>query len=91
MLRCLFCSKTFASALQIAGAQAEVILCAGKSHTDLFLQDPLRGGEDELFDYIVNFVHASDTEALAKAAMAPKRRRLVPELLLQLARWVSPF
>lgn len=84
-------SKTFASALQIAGAQAEVILCAGKSHTDLFLQDPLRGGEDELFDYIVNFVHASDTEALAKAAMAPKRRRLVPELLLQLARWVSPF
>lgn len=84
-------SKTFASALQIAGGQAEVILCAGKSHTDLFLQDPLRGGEDELFDYIVNFVHASDTEALAKAAMAPKRRRLVPELLLQLARWVSPF
>lgn len=32
------CSKIFADALQKAGAQAELILYNGKTHTDLFLQ-----------------------------------------------------
>lgn len=55
------------------------------------MQDPLRGGKDELFDHIVAEIHASDKEALAKDAMAPPRRRLVPEFLLQLAHEISPF
>lgn len=84
-------SKTFADALQRAGAQAKLILYEGKTHTDLFLQDPLRGGKDELFDHMVADIHAGDKEALAKDAMAPPRRRLVPELLLQIARKISPF
>lgn len=84
-------SKAFVDALKRVGAQAELILYHGKTHTDLFLQDPLRGGKDELFDYLVGVIHADDREALAKDAVAPPRRRLVPEILLKLARRVSPF
>ncbi|KAK4602234.1 hypothetical protein RGQ29_011326 [Quercus rubra] len=84
-------SKTFVDALQRAGAQAKLILYEGKTHTDLFLQDPLRGGKDELFDHLVSVIHAGDKEALDKDAMAPPRRRLVPEFLLKLARKISPF
>lgn len=55
------------------------------------MQDPLRGGKDELFDYLVAFIHVDDNEALARDAAAPPRRRFVPELLLRLAGQVSPF
>lgn len=55
------------------------------------MQDPLRGGKDELFDHVVAVIHAGDKEALSKDAMAPPRRRHVPEFLLQLARKISPF
>lgn len=55
------------------------------------MQDPLRGGKDELFDYLIAFIHDGDKEALARDAMAPPRRRFVPEILLILARLVSPF
>lgn len=84
-------SKAFVDTLHGEGAQAELILYDGKTHTDLFLQDPLRGGEDDLFDYIVAYIHANDKEALAKDAMAAPRKRLVPEILLNLARRISPF
>ncbi|XP_041004230.1 probable isoprenylcysteine alpha-carbonyl methylesterase ICMEL2 [Juglans microcarpa x Juglans regia] len=84
-------SITFVDALQRAGVQAKLVLFEGKTHTDLFLHDPLRGGKDELFDQLVAVIHAGDKEALSKDAMAPPRRRLVPEFLLQLARKISPF
>ncbi|XP_047959584.1 isoprenylcysteine alpha-carbonyl methylesterase ICME-like [Salvia hispanica] len=84
-------SKMFADTLQKVGAQAELILYEGKTHTDLFLQDPLRGGKDELFDYLVGFIHADDKEALARDAAAPPIRCRVPELLLRLAGQISPF
>lgn len=84
-------SKNFAETLQRCGAKAEVILYEGKTHTDLFLQDPMRGGKDDLFEDLVAFIHAGDPEALAKDAVAPPRKRLVPEFMLQLARRVSPF
>lgn len=55
------------------------------------LQDPLGGGKDEMFDQIVAVIHADDKEALEQDAVAPPRRRLVPEILLKLARNISPF
>lgn len=55
------------------------------------MQDPLRGGKDELFEYLLAVIHADDAAALAKDARAPPRRRLVPELLLKLAGNISPF
>ncbi|XP_076893208.1 putative isoprenylcysteine alpha-carbonyl methylesterase ICMEL2 [Bidens hawaiensis] len=84
-------STTFVEALKQAGVSADLILYKGKTHTDLFVQDPLRGGKDELFDYIVNYIHAGDANALAKVANAPARKRLCPEPLLKLAGMVSPF
>lgn len=84
-------STNFAGALRSVGAQAEVRLYEGKTHTDLFLQDPLRGGKDELLQDILSVIHAGDPLAQADDASAPPRRRLVPEILLKLARKVSPF
>ncbi|XP_024974232.1 probable isoprenylcysteine alpha-carbonyl methylesterase ICMEL2 [Cynara cardunculus var. scolymus] len=84
-------SINFINALKRVGARAELILYDGKTHTDLFIQDALRGGKEELFDYIVDYLHTGDSEALANDAMAPPRKRLCPELLLKLAGLVSPF
>ncbi|XP_014524223.1 isoprenylcysteine alpha-carbonyl methylesterase ICME [Vigna radiata var. radiata] len=84
-------SERFADALKKAGARAELILCEGKSHTDLFLQDPLRGGIDYLFDHAVAVIHSNDSDALTKDAFAPRRKRFVPEILLKLATRISPF
>ncbi|XP_042500083.1 probable isoprenylcysteine alpha-carbonyl methylesterase ICMEL2 [Macadamia integrifolia] len=84
-------SKSFAKTLQRVGAQAELILYKGKTHTDLFIQDPMRGGRDELLEDIVAVVHAGDEEALAKDAIAPPGKRLVPEFMLDLAGKISPF
>lgn len=84
-------STNFADALRSMGAQAEVRLYEGKTHTDLFLQDPLRGGKDELLQDLLSVIHAGDPLAQADDAAAPPRRRLVPEILLKLARKVSPF
>ncbi|KAJ0985809.1 hypothetical protein J5N97_004165 [Dioscorea zingiberensis] len=53
-------SETFADALQTAGVQAKLVLYEGKTHTDLFLQDPLRGGRDELLEDIISVIHAGD-------------------------------
>ncbi|XP_071705695.1 probable isoprenylcysteine alpha-carbonyl methylesterase ICMEL2 isoform X2 [Rutidosis leptorrhynchoides] len=84
-------SITFVETLKKLGARAELILYEGKTHTDLFVQDPLRGGKDEMFDYIVDYIHAGDVDALAKVATAPPRKRLCSEPLLKLAGMVSPF
>jgi len=84
-------STNFAGVLRSMGVQAEVRLYEGKTHTDLFLQDPLRGGKDKLLQDILSVIHAGDPLAQADDAAAPPRRRLVPEILLKLARKVSPF
>ncbi|XP_057961323.1 isoprenylcysteine alpha-carbonyl methylesterase ICME-like [Malania oleifera] len=84
-------SKNFADTLQRVGVEAQSILYEGKTHTDLFLQDPMRGGRDEMFEDLVATIHAGEVQALAKDVVAPPRRRLVPELMLKLARSVSPF
>lgn len=44
-----------------------------------------------MFEDIVAIIHADDQEARAKDAVAPPRRRLVPEFMLKLARSISPF
>ncbi|KAL6543747.1 hypothetical protein OROGR_010244 [Orobanche gracilis] len=84
-------SKSFAETLQRLGVEAESILYEGKTHTDLFLQDPMRGGKDNMFEDLVAMIHAGDSEALARDATATPRKRLVPEFMLKLARSVSPF
>ncbi len=51
----------------------------------------MRGGKDKLLGDILSIVFADDDEAKAEDAVTMMRRRLVPEILLQLARKVSPF
>nr|XP_043605847.1 probable isoprenylcysteine alpha-carbonyl methylesterase ICMEL2 isoform X2 [Erigeron canadensis] len=84
-------SIKFVDALKRVGARAELKLYDGKTHTDLFVQDALRGGREELYEYIVGYLHAGDMEALANDAAAPPRKRLCPEPLIKLASIVSPF
>ncbi|CAM6084221.1 unnamed protein product [Calypogeia fissa] len=84
-------SENFASALRRVGATVTTKLYADKTHTDVFLQDPMRGGYDLLFDDLLAILHADDEEARARDAKAPLRPRLVPEILLYLAHIVSPF
>ncbi|KVI05328.1 probable isoprenylcysteine alpha-carbonyl methylesterase ICMEL2 [Cynara cardunculus var. scolymus] len=83
-------SKTFVDTLQRLGVKADLMLYKGKTHTDVFVQDPMRG-DDKLFDDLVAIVHAGDEEARRKQVNAPPRRRLVPEFMLKLAAKISPF
>lgn len=84
-------SETFANTLQRAGSQVKLILYKGKTHTDLFLQDPLRGGKDRVLEDMLSIIQPSDVEHHAKDILAPPIKRLVPEIMLQAARKVSPF
>eukprot|EP00250_Pteridium_aquilinum_P019121 c24305_g1_i2 orf=280-1779(+) len=84
-------STSFANVLASTGAHVTTRIYKEKTHTDLFLQDPMRGGQDALLEDILAVVHAGDKEAQVKDTLSQPRRRLVPELLLQLARSVSPF
>ncbi|XP_029121510.1 isoprenylcysteine alpha-carbonyl methylesterase ICME isoform X3 [Elaeis guineensis] len=83
--------KDFVDALQTVGAKAKLVLYEGKTHTDLFIQDPLRGGRDQLLEDLVAVIHASDASALAKDAVAPRAGQLVFEWQLKMARQISPF
>ncbi|CAM8956527.1 unnamed protein product [Rhodiola kirilowii] len=82
-------SKNFADSLQRVGVKAESIMYEGKTHTDLFLQDPMRGGKDDMFENLVAYIHGDDSESPATNMVS--RRRLVPEFMLKLASRVSPF
>ncbi|KAF3337547.1 putative isoprenylcysteine alpha-carbonyl methylesterase ICMEL1 [Carex littledalei] len=84
-------SKDLADALTAKGAMVDLILYEGKTHTDLFLQDPLRGGSDPLLETVIAVIHEDDVSAGAKDVEAPIARRLVPEWMLTLASRVSPF
>ncbi|KAL5199704.1 hypothetical protein ABZP36_020907 [Zizania latifolia] len=84
-------SEAFMDALQQHGAKAYLFLYEGKTHTDLFLQDPLRGGRDKMLEEIVAVIRNDDPDASSQHLVVPVARRLVPEFMLMLARRVSPF
>ncbi|TVU07650.1 hypothetical protein EJB05_41015, partial [Eragrostis curvula] len=84
-------SQAFVDALQQHGAKADLFLYEGKTHTDLFLQDPLRGGKDKMLEEIASVIHRDDPDASAQHLAVPVARRLVPEFMLTLAGRVSPF
>ncbi|XP_047332121.1 isoprenylcysteine alpha-carbonyl methylesterase ICME-like [Impatiens glandulifera] len=84
-------SKSFAKTLERVGVEAEAVMYEGKTHTDVFVQDPMRGGDDEMVRDLVAVIHAADEEALDKDDKAPPSKRLAPEFMLKLARIVSPF
>lgn len=82
-------SKSFADTLKALGVKAECILYEGKTHTDLFLQDPMRGGIDDMLDDLITLIHGDSSETIRENSTP--RKRLVPEFMLKMARSVSPF
>ncbi|KAK4715338.1 hypothetical protein R3W88_013676 [Solanum pinnatisectum] len=82
-------SKSFADTLKALGVKAKCILYEGKTHTDLFLQDPMRGGIDDMLDDLITLIHGDSSETIR--ANSTPRKRLVPEFMLKMARSVSPF
>ncbi|KAK4376512.1 hypothetical protein RND71_002808 [Anisodus tanguticus] len=82
-------SKSFADTLKALGVTAECVLYEGKTHTDLFLQDPMRGGIDDMLDDLITMIHGDNSETIR--ANSTPRKRLVPEFMLKMARSVSPF
>ncbi|KAL6848888.1 hypothetical protein ACP4OV_021471 [Aristida adscensionis] len=84
-------SETFVDTLKQAGGKAKLQLYDGKTHTDVFIQDPLRGGRDQLIEDVLSVIHADDTTAREKDASAPAPARLVYEWQLKLASQISPF
>ncbi|KAF4356840.1 hypothetical protein F8388_019499 [Cannabis sativa] len=61
------------------------------SRKDSYRFDPMRGGNDQMFEDLLAIIHADDSAAQAKDAAAPLRRRLVPEFMLKLARSKSIY
>lgn len=84
-------SETFADVLKKVGAKTKVQLYKGKTHTDVFVQDPLRGGKDPLVEDVVSIIHADDAVARQKDDSAARPERLVSEWQIMLARQISPF
>ncbi|MCD9559311.1 putative isoprenylcysteine alpha-carbonyl methylesterase icmel1 [Datura stramonium] len=84
-----YSSKSYADNLRALGTKAECILLQGKTHTDIFLQDPMRGGINDMLEDLVSIIHGEDSETIK--GNAPPRKRLVPEFMLKLACTVSPF
>jgi prenylcysteine alpha-carboxyl methylesterase len=83
-------SVTFAESLQSIGVDVNTHLYNDKTHTDLILQDPMRGNY-EMLDDMLAVLHADDEDAKQNDATTTPCRRLVPLLLLNLARKISPF
>ncbi|CAM6038254.1 unnamed protein product [Sphagnum compactum] len=83
-------SVTFAESLQSIGVDVNTHLYNDKTHTDLILQDPMRGNY-EMLDDMLAVLHADDEDAKRNDATTTPCRRLVPLLLLNLARKISPF
>ncbi|WMV28123.1 hypothetical protein MTR67_021508 [Solanum verrucosum] len=79
-------SKSFADTLKALGVKAECILYEGKTHTDLFLQDPMRGGIDDMLDDLITLIHGDSSETIR--ANSTPRKRLVPEFMLKMGRSV---
>ncbi|RLN00239.1 putative isoprenylcysteine alpha-carbonyl methylesterase ICME, partial [Panicum miliaceum] len=69
-------SETFVDVLKHAGGKVKLQLYEGKTHTDVFLQDPLRGGRDQLVEDVISVIHADDAHAREKDALAPTPERL---------------
>nr|BAK05163.1 predicted protein [Hordeum vulgare subsp. vulgare] len=84
-------SENFADVLKKVGAKTKVQLYKGKTHTDVFVQDPLRGGKDPLVEDVVSIIHADDAVARQKDDSAARPERLVSEWQIMLARQISPF
>lgn len=88
------CSQSleFAEALRQAGALVEVTLYSGETHTTPLIENPMRGGVDQLTQDIWRVLAgAGGSGEAAPPRGLPLPQGLVPEALASLATFVSPF
>jgi len=79
-------STTFAEALRDAGCSCELKLYQGKTHTDPFVEDPIKGGQDAFMeDVLVVLGKRGDS---SKPLVQPA---LLPRWWVNAARLVMPF
>ncbi|KAL6783870.1 hypothetical protein ACKKBG_A03820 [Auxenochlorella protothecoides x Auxenochlorella symbiontica] len=73
----------YAAALESAGARVRLKLYRGKTHTQPIVEDPMRGGRDELMDDVL--------ELVAGKAQTSRQFPMLPSFLIDLATAVCPF
>jgi prenylcysteine alpha-carboxyl methylesterase len=73
----------FAFMLKAQGISTTLDVCIGKSHTQLMIEDSLRGGQDHTLEQIL--------EAMGHKHVQASYRALAPPGLVDLASWVCPF
>ncbi|KFM26735.1 hypothetical protein F751_2712 [Auxenochlorella protothecoides] len=73
----------YAAALESAGARVRLKLYRGKTHTQPIVEDPMRGGRDELMDDVLELVTGK--------AQTSRQFPMLPSFLIDLATAVCPF
>lgn len=76
-------ARQYGTALQRYGLAVQLVLYEGETHTSPLLENAMRGGKDQLTSDILSMVEGRPVEV--------RHRRLCPEPLIALARWVCPF
>ncbi|KAK9820850.1 hypothetical protein WJX81_002179 [Elliptochloris bilobata] len=77
-------AEQFAEALRDAGAQVEVVLYEGETHTSPLIENPMRGGRDRLTDDVL-------ARVLERPGMESRQAPMCPGLLIRAAAAVCPF
>ncbi|PSC67534.1 putative isoprenylcysteine alpha-carbonyl methylesterase ICMEL1 [Micractinium conductrix] len=73
----------FVAALREAGSPARLKLYKERTHTRPVVEDPMRGGRDELMDDVLSMVLGAECHN--------RQMPMLPSALIDLASWVCPF
>jgi len=84
-------SEHLAIALKQAGAEVDLVLFPGKTHTEPIIEDPMQGtenGADPLLSYLIDVVEKHSGGLKRSTGVF---HRMAPSLLIRFASYVNPF
>jgi len=84
-------SEHLALALKQVGAEVELVLFPGKTHTEPIIEDPMQGSEkgpDPLLSYLIGVV---DKHSGGLKRQGVVHQRMAPSILIKLASLMNPF
>lgn len=67
----------------MAGADCELKIYLNKTHTQPIVEDPMRGGRDEMMDDVLSLI-------VGKPCFN-RQFPMLPNIFINLASWVCPF
>lgn len=76
-------AEEYAAALEGAGIKCRLKKYPGKTHTQPIVEDPMRGGQDQLMDEVLSLVRGEKC--------SNKQFPMLPSMLIDAATWVCPF